>query len=330
MINFHALMDLLPSYFKAFDTYKDQNDKGVLERFLELIGESVVDDTDRNSSMLPNIDNILDIIDVETTRAGLLDYIYDFLGAPPQEYTTPVTEGEFLHNPPFYVWYLEYNVQLEYSTKLGYKPENAQRVVKYYSAIDRRLIRYAVSLYKIRGTEKFYRVLLTAYFKLKGYTLEEENLLTTIVGKARYDTSLTYDSNYQYDGDSTDCKACSSYIIDLTSVASTLKPEEQARLERVLAKYAPINVQLMVAYAFCNILISTQGPSIEEGMVVVTGNTDKAVRGYDHTVSIYYESNIIFLGWYDNQGTLLSTSFSYTFKVTESTQIIAKYERDDL
>lgn len=78
MINFHALMDLLPSYFKALDTYKDQNDKGVLERFLELIGESVVDDTDRNSSMLPNIDNILDIIDVETTRAGLLDYIYDF------------------------------------------------------------------------------------------------------------------------------------------------------------------------------------------------------------------------------------------------------------
>lgn len=77
MINFHALMDLLPSYFKAFDTYKE-NDKGVLERFLELIGESVVDDTDRNSSMLPNIDNILDIIDVETTRAGLLDYIYDF------------------------------------------------------------------------------------------------------------------------------------------------------------------------------------------------------------------------------------------------------------
>lgn len=192
------------------------------------------------------------------------------------------------------------------------------------------MIRYAVSLYKIRGTEKFYRVLLTAYFKLKGYTLEEENLLTTIVGKARYDTSLTYDSNYQYDGDSTDCKACSSYIIDLTSVASTLKPEEQARLERVLAKYAPINVQLMVVYAFCNIIVSTQGPSIEEGMVVVTGNTDKAVRGYDHTVSIYYESNIIFLGWYDNQGTLLSTSFSYTFKVTESTQIIAKYERDDL
>ena len=61
-----------------------------------------------------------------------------------------------------------------------------------------------------------------------------------------------------------------------------------------------------------------------------SAHVDKAVRGYDYTVSIYYESNIIFLGWYDNQGTLLSTSFSYTFKVTESTQIIAKYERDDL
>ena len=288
-----------------------------------------------NKENLKKVLNFLEFThrkEIYTYKNKILGYtiVVDFAGKGKITYPDGVivndeTTSNLTKNENFVVLECVYRL-----LKLGYKPENAQRVVKYYSAIDRRLIRYAVSLYKIRGTEKFYRVLLTAYFKLKGYTLEEENLLTTIVGKARYDTSLTYDSNYQYDGDSTDCKACSSYIIDLTSVASTLNLEEQARLERVLAKYAPINVQLMVAYAFCNIIVSTQGPSIEEGMVVVTGNTDKAVRGYDHTVSIYYESNIIFLGWYDNQGTLLSTSFSYTFKVTESTQIIAKYERDDL
>lgn len=330
MISFKALIDLLPGYFKQMDTYKDSNEKGILERFLELIGESIEDDSDRNSSLLPNIDNFLNILDVDTTRSGLLDYIYEFLGSPPQEYTTPDTEGEYLHNPPFYVWYLEYNVRLESYTKLGYKPENSQRVTKYYSAIDRRLIRYAISLYKIRGTEQFYRVLLSAYFKLKGYKLSEEDLITAIVGKARYDSALTYDSNYQYDGDSTDCKACSSYIIDLSSVSAQLKPDEKERLTRVLSKYAPINVTLQVAFAFANVTISLDGPPIETGMVEVTGNNPQAIVGYEHTVSIRYEPNIIFLGWYSVNGILLSTSFSYTFLVTEPIELVAKYERDDL
>lgn len=327
MINLGKLIDLLPVYFQANDTYKDDQDKGILERFLELVGISMIDDSDRNTSMLPNIDNILDVIDVENTRAVLLDYIYEFIGSPPQEYKTPFMEGEFLHNPPYYVWYLEYNVPLESFTQLGYVPEITYRPVKYYSAIDRKLIRYAISLYKIRGTEKFYRVLLTSYFKLKGYEFKEEDLLSLINVKTRYDTQLQYDASYQYDGDSTDCKACSSYIIDLTSVSEQMKPDEKVRFEKVLSKYSPINVNLQIAYKYAQVVVDLVGPPIEPGMILISGE-GTVVSGYDTTVSISTESSVIFKGWQDANGNILSTKYSYTFRVEESITLYAQYELD--
>lgn len=329
MINLLRLIDLLPSYFRDYDTYKDKNEKGVLERFLELIGESIVDDSDRNTSMLPNITNILDMLNVENTRAVILDYLYEFIGSPIQEYKTPSVEGEYLHNPPYYVWYLEYNVPLMDYTKLGYVPETTYRAVKYYTAIDRKLIRYSISLYKIRGTEKFYNVILGAYFRLNGYTLTEENLMVAVNSKTRYDTQLPYDSSFLYDGDSTDCKACSNYIIDLTNYSSQLKPDEKIRLKKALSKYSPINVNLQVAYAFVQLNITLDGPEIEPGMITYSGE-GQVVSGYETTVFISMESNIIFMGWYDSNGNLLSKGFTYTFLITESMALIIKYERDDL
>lgn len=325
MINLKRLIDLLPFYYREKDSYKDKQDKGLLERFLELIGECITTDEDMATSMLPNISNILDIIDVENTRSVFLDYIFDFLGMPPQEYVTPTYEGDYLHQPPYYVWYLEYNTPLESFTQFGRKNDTQFRPVKNYSLIDRKLIRYAISLYKIRGTKKFYEILLKSYFKLNGYTMMEELLTLQSNIKVRYDTNALYDSNYQYDGDSMDCKSCSSFIISLVDYNSILKPDEKERLRKTLTKYSPINVEFKVAYALAIINITLDGPTVPDGWIKVN-KPDPIVIGYPATLSVSVEPEIEFLGWYDENGNFLSKSYSYTFDVEDSMNIYVKYK----
>lgn len=325
MINFRKLIDLLPPYFRDRDSYKDENDKGLLERFLIIIGEEITDDSDRAISLLPNITNILDIIDVDYTRTVFLDYIFEFLGSPPQNYQTPTIEGEYLHQPPYYVWYLEYNIPLENFTKLGYKLVTDHKPIKHYSLTDRNLIKYAIALYKIRGTTKFYDILLKSYLKLQGYTLTEETLVYESNTKVRYDRQLPYDQDFKYDGYSTDCKACSSYIINLVSNAEELKPDEKIRLRKTLEKYSPINVELKVAYEVAIINVSLIGPEVLDGSIIVS-TPEYIVVGYHTTVSISVESEIEFLGWYDDNDNYLSDMYNYTFEVKGSINLKAKYQ----
>lgn len=321
MINLLKLIDLLPYYFKQHDTYKDKDDKGILERFLEMIGESMMINQNplesRYDAMIPTIDNILDIIDVEKAPGVFVDYIYEFLGYPPQYYKNVNSKDNYVQDPPNYIWWLEPDVLLEDYTLIGIKSKE-----KYYSPLDRKLIRYAISLYKIRGTEKFYRVLLTNYFKINDIELKDDSIQFSTT-KVRFDTLIDYDAGYQYDGDATDCKACTNYIIDLTSL-SDIDPKEKNRLTKVLTKYAPINTNLQVAFAYANVSIWLQGPDVPEGAIVYSGYGERVV-GYENTVTISTEPNIKFLGWYDSNDNLLSTFFTYTFLVESNITLIAKY-----
>lgn len=328
MINLNKLIDFLPYYFKEKDSYKDDTGKGLLERFLELVGEYILDDSDRPTSLMPNIDNILDIIDVDYTRAVYLDYLYEFLGSPMQDYITPTSEAEFLDQPPYYVWYLNYNVPLMDWTRIGFLGEVTVIPRKHYNAVDKRFIKYAIALYKIRGTKYFYEVILNSYFNLMGIELTEEVLVRTDDGTVKYDNKLAYDNEYQYDGLALNCLACSSFIVDLTAYNDRIVFEERARLKAWLEKYSPINTRFMVAFQFTQIYIVMDGPETTQytnGLVTYSGDGE-AVVGYDVTVKADVEIPYRFLGWFNDTGGIVSTSLSYKFNVTGETRLFLRYE----
>lgn len=136
---------LFPYYYRVNDTYRDPNGKGILQRFIETCSEYfdteiIADATQKTpgDEYQPGLDNIVNLIDVEKTPELFLNYLWEFLGEIPYAYGLIVQgkvydkldlEGWLFNNPYF--------------------PQ----------ADPRLLLKYAISLYKIRGTEAFYRIL---------------------------------------------------------------------------------------------------------------------------------------------------------------------------
>ncbi len=71
------LFSQLPLYFKINDTYKDTNDRGLLERYLEIFGVEIDDE------IKPQVDNYLSIINPFETDAKFLTTLGYTLGSPP-------------------------------------------------------------------------------------------------------------------------------------------------------------------------------------------------------------------------------------------------------
>lgn len=71
------LFSLLPVYFKREDTNKDNNGEGTLERYMQIFGEELDDE------VIPKLENILDIVDANTTPSNLINTLSDTLGNPP-------------------------------------------------------------------------------------------------------------------------------------------------------------------------------------------------------------------------------------------------------
>ncbi len=67
----------LPVYYKVEDTYKDDDGRGLLERYLEIFGLELDND------VMPKVENYLDIIDPFTTDPKFLNDIAFTLGSPP-------------------------------------------------------------------------------------------------------------------------------------------------------------------------------------------------------------------------------------------------------
>ena len=71
------LFSRLPVYFKMNDSYKDGDDRGLLERYLSAFDPEILSET------FPNIARYLDNIDVRTCKPKFLTHISDVLGNPP-------------------------------------------------------------------------------------------------------------------------------------------------------------------------------------------------------------------------------------------------------
>ena len=237
--------NLFPFYYQENDTYHDSSGKGILQRFTEVCSEYF--DTDiladsNDSPAYPGLDNIVNLIDVDTTPDLFLNYLWEFLGEIPYAYG--VIMGA------------------------TYTKEDFKKYIdEDFPAKDARdLLKYAVSLYKIRGTDKFYDVLGRYYgFRLElietkdggqpGYEEDEPNhdhlVLATYQGASDL-TIATYGLGSQEirapypDGDCTSCL----YFAMKVGINPTRLQEliDTGRLDAVMAllqgiveKYLPIH-----------------------------------------------------------------------------------------
>ena len=141
--------NLFPAYYKDYDTYKDKNGKGILERFIEVCSNYL--DTD----IIPDIDNFMDILDVDVTPDIFLNYFWEYFDYIPYAY------GVLVKGVPF----TKENVASWLNTPDGFPKADTRSILK-----------YAVSLYKIRCTQDFYTILGRFYgvrFELEEILFEE-------------------------------------------------------------------------------------------------------------------------------------------------------------
>lgn len=128
--------NFFPSYYKENDTYKDENGKGILERFIEVCSEYFDD------NITPNIDNLLDQIDPDTAQSLFLNYIWEYFGY------LPFAWGVLIGNNDEDWDFSKDQVSRWMNTLTAFPKADARKMLK-----------YAISLYKIRGTEAFYQIL---------------------------------------------------------------------------------------------------------------------------------------------------------------------------
>ena len=126
-----------PFWYHDQDTYKDKDGRGILQRLMRVCAEYFDVHVTDDESNQPGLDNILDLIDFDKTPDLFLNYLWEFLGEIPYAY------GLIIQNKPYNKDDLR-----EWLTGFWFPKVN-----------PRELLRYAISLYKIRGTVDFYTIL---------------------------------------------------------------------------------------------------------------------------------------------------------------------------
>ena len=128
----YIFQNLFPYWYQENDSYKNHEGKGILQRFIEVCAEYF------DNEVLPGIDNMMDNIDLDKTSTIFLNYIWQYFDYIPYAY------GVLVNNSP----YTTDNINSWLSNPDGFP-----------KADTRALLKYAISLFKIRGTYSFYRIL---------------------------------------------------------------------------------------------------------------------------------------------------------------------------
>lgn len=212
MINIRNLIDFLPFEFKDQDTYKVEG-KGILERFLEICGSYYQD------NILPDIDNILDIIDLDKTPKQYLTYLWEFLGEIPLA-----------------------------------RPQSTSRTPNLSETQIRNILKYSISLLKIRGSKQFFEIL----FRMYGLTCiitdpTDGSMNGWVKVNPQYDGEYSNYDKYHYDR-IFGCTQCIPVQVEIrghgfTSATTEFKAFKQA-IDKLFDRFLPYNVSCKVGYGF--------------------------------------------------------------------------------
>lgn len=195
-MNLRNLINQLPFYFKEADTYKNSNGEGLLERYLQIFGKYLEDD------LKPSIESMREYISVDALNDNYnaneyaeitqslrgffrCDYFWDFLGQMPYArlLKEPIRDIEAksldlasgnTYKPFISKFFTKYDIgpikltlaDTSYlSTILDKTPGTIEGSLIDSTNVNTllfALLVYSVPLYKIRGTEKFFRI----YFEM--------------------------------------------------------------------------------------------------------------------------------------------------------------------
>lgn len=188
----YIFSNLFDHYYKANDTYQDSEGKGIFERFIDVCSGYF------DTEVMPDIDNFMECLDVDKANPIFINYLWEYFGFIPYAYGV-LTKGE------------------------PYTEENLENWIKedrgFPTADYRLVLRYAISLYKIRGTKKFYEILGRFYGVT--FNLTEVEGSTKAVTGFSGDGSVKYDNVSYYDTPSatydteTDCWECVPMILTI-------------------------------------------------------------------------------------------------------------------
>lgn len=182
MINLRSLIDILPYYFKEQDTYK-VNGKGLLERYLDIFGEYF------DNQIVKDIDTLDDILDIDHTPEIYLGYLWEFLGSMPYANPKAIDPNKWKQ----YFNGFSDDTTIEALSKLWIYRKDSDSA-EYSLTIDqiRALVKYSVALFSIRGTKKFFQILLRLYgFEV---TISNGSTYPASVLEEDYDFSGTEDN----------------------------------------------------------------------------------------------------------------------------------------
>lgn len=196
MLNLRKLIDLLPYYYKGADTYKNKDGKGIFERYLEIFGNYFEDHIVKDTS------TITDIIDIENCDELYLNHLWEFLGQMPfaQGPHIDIEKWKIYFNgfklkgkdnavdyhgkliKTFQDSFIfpntdfagrdskEHDDDQDYAGKRIKSwreactiPTNSSTCFNPDIATVRALIKYSISLFKIRGTKQFFEILFRIY-----------------------------------------------------------------------------------------------------------------------------------------------------------------------
>lgn len=221
---FKFVDELFSRFFHQFyhdnDTYKDAEGKGILERFLLVCSEYF------DESITPEIEHLIDVIDVDKTSGHNINLLWEYFGFIPYAYGI-LNQGQPYTKDNLDNWL------------------NRQFPIADYRSI----LKFAISLYKIRCTKDFYTI-LGKFYNIRIELIEPSNLPFDGDYKRYDEPDIKYDNNEEYD-QTLGCLECieikaNIYIpkgVYLYLTENNQLSSAKDAIQLLLNKYLPINVK---------------------------------------------------------------------------------------
>ena len=277
-------MDFLPYYFKSNDTYKDNNGKGLLEKYLEIFGNYFED------IIVTDIKSLSDILDISNTDDIYLGYLWEFLGQLP--YANPKAIDPDKWKAYFNGFDSDTTIH-QLSKYWLYPKDTVDGDLILSEDTVRDLLKYSITLFKIRGTEKFFKTLMALY-GLKIDILESQSSPITV---SQHDDDYDYAGTDQdYLGDDDDYAGVPNFYKKFNTV--TKIDGSGASLN---------NGSTMDNTSVCNTCASIHFKLYIPSSILSGGNVDKYIDRIESIIKRFLPINVrpIF-EWVDQDGQLYS------------------------